>query len=267
MPALSQPPLNTPMFLSQWVLSRPWIGWFVDVWNQLNLEAAAIAASATNIANGNGGVPLGPGGIPTSGTPVPPGTPTVAALPGPSDPLSVPGNQVIFNGDVYVFTAGLVGPDGYWALAVTGNPTIRDTFANLSLYPATNYPVGTVFFATDWLVSYAVQNTDIGLEWTYYNGIYEDVLANIPATLGVNDINFTFRASDYLHSWVWNGTVWHFTTGGFPAGYIIQVQSPAYLPPGALWHELDGSTVQVSQDNGITAPETLATVAGEYIAQ
>lgn len=267
MPSLSQPPLSSPMFLSQWVLSRPWIGWFVDIWNQLNAEAAAIASGTTNIAGGGGGVPLGPGGTPSSGTPVPPGTPTVTSLPGPTDPLSSPGQQVIFNGSVYVFTAGLVGPDGYWAIAVTGAPTIRDTFANLSLYPATNYAVGTVFQATDWLVSYAVQNTDIGLQWTYYNGIYEAPLASIPGTLGVNDINFTFRASDYLHSWIWNGSAWNFTTGGFPAGYIIQVQSPAYLPPGALWHALDGSTVPVSQNNGTTAPETLANVAGEYIAQ
>lgn len=264
---LSKPPLTTPMFLSQWVLSRPWIGWFVDIWNQLNLQAAAIAAGTTNRAGSGGGVPLTPGGTPGSGTPVPPGTPTVSALPGPSDPLSVIGNQVIYNGLVYTFTAGLVGPDGYWALDVTGAPTIRDTFANLSLYNPADYPVGTVFLATDWLVSYAVQNTDIGLQWTYYNGVYQDVIANIPLTLGVKDINFTFRASDYFHTWVWNGTVFHLTTGGFPPGYITSVISPAYLPPGALWHLLDGTTQPISQDDGTLVNEVLPTVANEYIVQ
>lgn len=267
MPGVSEPPLSTPMFLSEWVISRPWLGWFVDVWNQLNAAAAAIDAGTSNGAGPGGGVPLGPGGVPSSGTPVPPGTPVVSSLPGPTDPLSVPGTYVIYNGDPYVFTAGLVGPDGYWALDVTGSPTIRDTFANLSLYNPDDYAVGTVFFATDWLVSYAVQNTDIGKQWTYYNGVYQDVIANIPAGLGVKDRNFTFRASDYFHSWVWNGTVWHLTTGGFPPGYQISVLSPAYLPPGALWHALDGTTQPISQDDGTLLNELLSTVAGYYIVQ
>jgi len=243
-----------------------------DLVNKLATRAKTpvgrLVATVGNGANGGGGVPLDPGtGVPTEGTPVPPGTPTVTSLPPPGDPLSVVGTRIIYNGAPYVYVAGLVGPDGYWALDVTGVPTIRDTFANMGLYTASSYAVGTVFFATDWLVSYAVQNTDIGLEWTYYNGIYEDVIANIPGILSVKDRNFTFRSSDYLHSWVWNGTVWHFTTGGFPAGYIISVLGPAYLPPGAVWHALDGTTQSISQDNGTLASVGLATVAGEYVVQ
>lgn len=225
-----------------------------------------VVPGSTNGAGSGGGVPLGPGGVPTSGTPIPPGVPHVSVLPGPSDPLSVIGQQIIYNGAPYVFKAGLVS-GGYWSIDVTGSPAIRDTFANLSLYNPFDYAVGTVFFATDWLVSYAVQNTDIGLQWVYYNGVYQDVIANIPTTLSARDLYFTFRASDYFHSWVWDGAGFHLTTGGFPPGYIIQALSPLYLPFGALWHALDGTTQPISQDDGTLLNEVLGTAAGSYIAQ
>ncbi len=229
--------------------------------------AASSSGGSTNSAGGNGGVPLDPGGVPTSGTPIPPGIPSVTTLPLIGDPLSVVGQQILLNGVPYVFKAGLVGPNGYWSLDVTGSPSIRDVFANLSAYNAASYAVGTVFFATDWLVSYAVQNTDIGKQWIYYNGVYVAPIASLPVGLGVNDIGFTFKASDYLHNWRWDGAAFHFTTGGFPAGFQAYYSSPSYLPPGALWHACDGTTQSISQDDGSLLPEVLPNVSGLYIVQ
>lgn len=229
--------------------------------------AGASTTSAPPPSAGTGGSPVGTDGQPTTSTPVPPSTPTVTALPDPA--TATVGNLVIFQGQVYRFTAPPSGVgDGYWALDVTGSASIRDVFTNLFLYPAANYSVGTIFFATDWIVSYAVQNVSGTKTWIYYNGIYEAPIASIPtALLGINDTSFTFRASDYLHSWIWNGTAWNFTTGGFPAGLIQSFAAPSYLPPGALWHLLDGSTQPISQNDGTLLNTLLATVANTYIVQ
>ncbi len=231
-------------------------------------KTAPGATTSLGATNGGGGVPLDGTGVPTSGTPIPPGIPAVTTLPGLTDPLSTPGQYVLLNGIPYVFKDGLVGPNGYWSLDVTGSPSISDNWANLGLYNPAGYAVGTVFFATDWLVSYAAQDTDIGRQWVYYNGIYEAPIASIPtAMLAARDRDFTFRASDYLHSWKWTGSVFHLTTGGFPPGYTLLVLSAAYLPPGALWHALDGSTVPISQDDGTLVSEVLDSYSGGYVAQ
>lgn len=206
----------------------------------------------TNGANNNGGVPLTSGGVPTSSTPVPSGTPVVSALPGPTDPLSVVGQYVIYNGKPYIYTAGYgSGSPDFWALDVTGVPLIRDVWANLPLYPAASYPLGTVFYATDWLISYAVQQPGGVNTWIYYNGIYEAALASIPtALIGTYERNLIFRASDYLHNWIWSGSAWSLTTGGFHPGDIYYYASPSLVPNSdALWQVCDGSTVPVSQDN------------------
>ena len=193
--------------------------------------------------------------------------PVVLALPGPADPLSVIGQHVLYAGQPYIFTAGLSGPPGYWALDVTFSPTIQDTAANLSLYPAANYPVGTVFRATDWNTSWAVQSIAGVHTWIYYNGIYGAPLANIPTTLGVTEKGFLFQATDYFHNWMWDGSAWHFTTGGFAAGSFYVFSSPSMLPADALWQVCDGSTVQVAQDNGTTAPVTTPVQANTYMVR
>lgn len=226
------------------------------------------AGTLVTNSGAGGGTPLTPGGT-SPGTPLPPGTPVVPALPGPSDPLSVPGTYVIYNGQPYLYRADPSGgPVGFWALDATGSPTIRDVMANLSLYPAASYPIGTVFFATDWLVSYAVQEPAGGKAWLYYNGIYEAPIASIPGTLGVNDIYFTFRASDYLHNWMWDGAAWHFTTGGTLAGTeAFSVTGPPFGGFGALWHLEDGTIQPISQDDGTLHNTLLPNRANYYIAQ
>lgn len=217
-------------------------------------------------STGTGGTPLGPDGTPT-GTPLPPSIPVVATLPDPA--ASTVGQRVTFQGNVYIFTAPPSGSgNGYWAFDTTGSPSIRDTFANLGLYPAANYALGTIFVATDLTVAYAVQSVAGAKVWIYYNGVYQAPIASIPtALLGIYDTGFTFRASDYLHSYIWSGTAWSRTTGGFNPGFTYSVIAVGYLPSGALWHLLDGTTQPISQNDGALVNTPLATVANTYIVQ
>ncbi len=218
--------------------------------------------ATTNGAGPGGGVPLPPGGVPAP-VPVPTGTPVVSVLPGPTDPLSTIGQYVIFGGVPYVFAPDPGGgPGGFWKIATVSSTTISDTHANRSTYPAASYPVGTLYFETDTLVSYAVQNPGGVNEWMYYNGVRVDVLANIP-TLGILDVNYTFQASDYKHSWVWNGTAWNFAPGS-SSGYYVFVASVGFLPDG-LWGVCDGSTYDVAQNDATTIPVTTPIFAGQYL--
>lgn len=220
-------------------------------------------------------VPLTSQGIPSSSQPLPAATPQVAVLPGPSSPLSVNGQHVLLNGVPYIFTPGLSGPPGYWAIDVTGSPLIRDTFANLSLYPAGNYAIGTVFYATDRQVSYAVQFPGGVATWIYYNGIYENTLSNIPNDLGLTSAGFIFRASDYLHNWLWTGTAWSLTAaaqigfqgGTFPGTMIFSLGGPPFGGSGALWQLCDGSTVDVSQEDATLVATTVPTIANTWFVR
>ena len=178
--------------------------------------------SAAGMTANTPGVPLGNGGVPISNQPLPSTTPVVSALP-TSGPLAVVDQYVIFSGKVYIYTAFPGGPN-YWALDTTGSPSIRDIFANLGLYPAANYTVGTVFQAVDLSISYAVQNVGGTLMWIYYNGIYEAPLATIQAlevSLGPQEYRLISRASDYLHNWFWTGSAFSLTQAaliGFAGG-------------------------------------------------
>ena len=193
--------------------------------------------------------------------------PIVSALPAAGSPLAVVGNYVTLNGVQYIYTAPQSGSGpGYWSVSTANFITIRDVMANLGLYPAANYPVGSVFYATDWQVSYAVQipTPSNSKTWIFYNGVYEAALASIP-TLGLNDINFLFRASDYFHDWVWSGTSWSFFESS--SGYFLVFQSSSFLPTDLKLHLCDGSTVPVSQSNATTTNEVLPTVSNQYIVQ
>lgn len=234
----------------------------------------AAAALTTNGANNNGGVPLSPGGTPTSSNPVSPTTPTVSSLP-TSGPLLVIDQYVIYNGQPFIYTAFPGGPN-YWALDTTGSPTIRDTQAHLSLYPASSYGLGTVFQATDWNVSYAVQFVGGTATWVYYNGIYQAPLANIPtALLGPREYRLLFRASDYLHNWFWTGTAFSLTraaqigfAGGLlPGSTVLANPGPPFGNTGALWQLEDGSTVGVSQEDGTIVATVMRTVANSWFVR
>jgi len=244
-------------------------------WIIICLCSGAAGGAASNSGNGNTPVPLTPSGTPSGSTPVPPGTPVVSTLPGPTDPLSVVGNFVIYQGQPYIYTDGIFGGSDYWALDTTSSPSIRDTFANLSLYPAANYRIGTVFYATDRQVSYAIQFPGGVATWIYYNGIYEAPLASIPGGLDDTSRGMYFRASDYLHNWEWTGGAWSLTAaaqsgfqGGLaPGSTVFANPGPPFGGTGALWQLCDGSTVGVSQEDGSIVATTVPTIANTWFVR
>lgn len=244
----------------------------------MGLDLGSSAGTGTSgmappASSGTGGTPLGPDGTP-AGTPLPPSIPVVAVLPNPA--ASSVGQYVMFQGSVYIFTAPPSGSgDGYWAFDTTGSPSIRDAFANLGLYPAANYALGTVFVATDLSVAYAVQSVAGVKVWIYYNGIYEAPLASIPATLGIYDTGFTFRASDYLHNWLWTGTAWSliaaarigFQGGLAPGSMLFANPGPPFGGTSQLWHLCDGSTQDVSQEDATVVATVLPTIANTWFVR
>lgn len=206
--------------------------------------AKAISASGSS--------PLDVTGLPgTLGTPqTAAGNAIVTALPGPNDPLSFLGNQVIFNGVPFRYIS-FNGSAPFWSQQVSTAAILYDTAANLVNYPAANYPVGTLYTMSDRTnVQYIVQDIGGTFTWLFYNGVYVDVLANIP-TLGVNDANFQFHSSDYQQIWTWSGTVWNFSPGS-GSGYYTQTNGPA--PFGGVWGLADGSTYNVTQNDATLAP-------------
>lgn len=223
-------------------------------------QPQAVAATTPGITGSSNGP------APAGGSSVPPGTPTVLALPLPGNVLDVVGQTILFNGVPWVFVPPLSGfASGYWQQVGGANQTIVDTRANRASYPAANYPVGTAYFESDTKLIYVVQvPTPSSVKtWVFYNGIWTDVYANLP-TLGINDRWLVFTASDYVQSWVWNGTAWNFAPGS-SSGYLLVIfPGITTLPPG-LWGACNGSTYPVTQNDATLVNITPATVANEYI--
>jgi hypothetical protein len=201
----------------------------------------------------------------------------VTALPAAGAPLAVIDQYVIFSGKAYIYTSFPGGPD-YWALDTTGVPSIRDVFSNLHLYPAANYPVGTVFQAVDLSISCAVQSVGGTNLWIYYNGIYEAPLATIQAliaSLGPSEYRLIARASDYLHNWFWTGFAFSLTeaakigfAGGlFPGSTVFANPGPPFGGGSQLWNLCDGSTQNVSQEDATVVATVLPTIANTWFVR
>jgi len=233
--------------------------------------------SASGLTANTPGVPLDPSGVPTSSQPLPSSTPVVTTLPAPGDPLATVNQYVIYQGKVYIYTIYPGGSD-YWALDTTGAPSIRDVIANLPLYPAANYPVGTVFQATDLNISYAVQSVGGTNLWIYYNGICEAPLATIQAliiSLGPSEYRLIARASDYLHNWFWTGFAFSLTAaaeigfagGLFPGTLMFANPGPPFGGTSQLWQLCDGSTVDVSQEDASLVATTVPIIANTWFVR
>lgn len=238
-------------------------------WLVLSKSTGGISTSTgavgTNIAPGTGGVPIPPSGIPPT-TIIPTNPPVVSALPPSTDPLAVIGQVVIFNGLPFTWTADPAGgPTGYWAQSVSQQtPRLSGTHAARAGFPAANYNVGDLYYETDTTVTYMVQVPAGVKTWLYYNGVRTDLLANIP-TLGTNDINYTFQSSDYKQIWVWTGAAWNYSPGS-GSGNRTYATSPATLPYG-VWHQCDGTTFSLTQNNATLLSVTPPNVTNEYMRQ
>jgi hypothetical protein len=220
----------------------------------------SISPGGSNPLPGVGGNPNNP-----STTPQPASLTPVTALPGPNDPLSVIGSTVLYQGVQWTYTLlPNVSPTPFWFRSSALGTTLQDTHANrLANYPATSYPVGTNFYETDTTITYQVQDIG-GNVWLYVNGVFRDVLANIPTGLGVDDFGYWFKATDFLHDYNWDGTAWHFATSDPGSDFYTTTLNPAG-PNGGLWGKADGSTYTVAQDNGTTANVTTSVTANTWL--
>lgn len=235
-------------------------------------SAAGVTTNGSTPTNAS--VPLNSSGVPASSNALPSNTPVVLALPA-TGPLAVINQYVLFGGKPYIYTAGINGGADYWKLDVTASPSITDVWANLHLYPAANYSVGTVFVASDRQVAYAVQFVNGANAWIYYNGIFEDVLANIPHDLDQTSIGMIFRASDYLHNWLWTGSAWSLTAaaqigfqGGLPPGTTVFANpGPPFGGTSQLWQLCDGSTVGVSQEDATIVNTAVPTITDTWFVR
>ena len=176
------------------------------------------------------------------------------------------GQAIIFEGVQWVYTSlPGVSSQPFWFRSAAIGTTLQDTHANrVANFPASSYPVGTNFYETDTTITYQVQNIGGSNVWLYINGVFRDVLANIPVGLGVDDFGYWFKATDYFHDYNWNGTAWHFATADPGSDFLTESLNPAG-PNGGLWGKSDGSTYAVAQDNGTTSNVTTSVLANFWL--
>lgn len=169
--------------------------------------------------------------------------PFVSALPDVlHDPMSQNGALVSFNGVVYWFD-GRTEP-GRWRVLGAAAVFISDTHANrLANYPASDYPIGTVFWETDRTVLYENQGTYGASNWVYILGMMHGTQPTIAGLgLGQYDDGFLFHCTDYEHvlRWLWAGGPGSFTWGPGENGSAY-VQFFAVAPTGLGWKLADGT--------------------------
>lgn len=183
------------------------------------------------------------------------GVVTVAALPGPTDPLTTSGNTILFNGVQYVYSQRQGSSVPQWYALVGQGAWLSGTRAERANYDPTKLPLGTRYYETDTTLYYGVQIVAGANVWLFNSGIWARTQAQVPAvgaTLGANDNALRIRTTDSAHTYIWTGAVWHFDgegsgsyilsgTGGYPFGGTAQ-----------MWGIANGATYAVSQDDGTT---------------
>ncbi len=236
---------------------------------QLALPAitAAVIPAANTALSAGGSNPLSIQSLPgTSSTPQPAALTVVTSLPGPTDPLSVIGSTVIYQGVQWTYTLlPGVSSTPFWFRSSALGTSLQGTHADrLAKFPATSYPPGTSFYETDRTVTYQVQVVGGVNVWLFLTGVMRDVLANIPTGLGANDTTFWFKATDYMHDYNWNGSAWHFNPADPGSDFYTTTLNPAG-PNGGLWGQANGSVYAVAQDNGTTANVTSSVTANSWL--
>lgn len=195
--------------------------------------------------------------------------PFVSALPDVlHDPMSQDGALISYNGVVYWFD-GRTEP-GRWRALGAAAVFLSDTHANrLANYPASDYPIGTVFWETDRTVLYENQGIYGASNWVYILGTMHGVQAAIAGLgLGQYDDGFLFHCTDYEHvlRWLWGGGPGGFTWGPGENGSAF-IQMFAVAPTGIGWKLADGtgSPVTYLLATGATAAVALPDLtAGVY---
>ncbi len=93
--------------------------------------------------------------------------------------------------------------------------------------------------------------------------VIRDVLANIPAGFNAGDDGRTFEATDYRHTWRWDGPAlrWRFAAGD-GSGQVVIAKPDGTAPDGGLWALCDGSVVGISRDDGTITNFTTQNLTG-----
>lgn len=158
------------------------------------------------------------------------------------DPMSQDGALVSYNGVVYWFD-GRTEP-GRWRALGAAAVFLSDTHANrLANFPASDYPIGTVFWETDRTVLYENQGTYGASNWVYILGTMRGAQAAIAGLgLGQYDDGVLFECTDYNHvlRWAWGGGPGAFGWGPGENGSAY-VQFFAVAPTGVGWKLADGA--------------------------
>lgn len=169
--------------------------------------------------------------------------PAVSTLPNVlHDPMSQNGALVSLNGIVFWFD-GRTEP-GKWKTLATAAALLTDTHANrLASYPASDYPVGTVFWESDRHLLYENQGTYGASNWVYVLGTLNVAQSSIAGLgLGQYDDGVLIYVTDYDHilKWTWGGGPgsWGWGPGNEVSG---KVEMFAVAPPATGWKAIDGT--------------------------
>jgi hypothetical protein len=138
-----------------------------------------------------------------------------------------------------------------------GVQSIVGTHLERGSYDPLHIANGSLFYETDRTTFYQVQN---GI-WIWVNGLFIEELANIPTDLGADDEGFLFYASDYAHTWRWDGSAWAYAPGDRVSGEFAYFSAD----PGVGWAMCDGSSVTRTLTDATTASITLPDAQGVYI--
>ncbi len=112
---------------------------------------------------------------------------------------------------------------------------LEDTWAHLSLYPASSYSTG-LFWASDRTVLYRSNGTT----WTYHLGQMNAAIGSLP-TLTTTDAGFLFYENvTFFHQVRWTGTVWE--RGPNDRDSADTFYDKGSVPSEGGWHACDGSS-------------------------
>jgi len=115
---------------------------------------------------------------------------------------------------------------------------------------------GGTYFETDRTVIYVA----VSGVWTYSAGTMAGLLAAKPGDLAAADTGFLFAATDYAHTYRWNGTGWEFAPGDSGSGFFEDFA----IAPGPEWQICDGTATTYAKSDGTTAAFTTPILTGAY---
>lgn len=181
-----------------------------------------------------------------------------------TNPNPQPGQLQIQNGQLFFFDDS-TNPGQWRAVSATG-VFVQDTFANITLYDATSYPLGAVFWATDATVGYTVQEVSTVNTWVYAWGT--NFLGDITLlpTLTTTDAGFKLYDVNWDHTWQWDGTAWHYQPDEPSEPGDVKWRASTATPLKNGWQVCDGSTVTATQDDATTTSVTVPNLFGQYAA-